>query len=98
MSEIPAKVRLPGNCETAFASGPSARPCGLPSSARAFLAAYMTEFRTYVGIKRSRKRLRNLLARYESRPMVDAAEDLALRVLPTFRLGEPVEVAARAAA
>ncbi|HKB03842.1 MAG TPA: XrtA system polysaccharide deacetylase [Gemmataceae bacterium] len=55
-------------------------------------------FRTYVGIKRSRSRLRDLLVRYESRPMIDAAEDLGLRVLPTFRLGEPVEVAARAAA
>jgi polysaccharide deacetylase family protein (PEP-CTERM system associated) len=55
-------------------------------------------FRTYVGIKRSRSRLRALLARYESRPMIDAADDLGLRVLPTFRLGAPVEVAARAAA
>jgi polysaccharide deacetylase family protein (PEP-CTERM system associated) len=55
-------------------------------------------FRTYVGIKRSRSRLRDLLARYESRPMIDAAEDLALRVLPTYALGEPTEAAARAAA
>ena len=55
-------------------------------------------FRTYVGISKSRRRLRALLARYESRPMIDAADVLRLRVLPTFRLGEPVEVAARAAA
>jgi len=55
-------------------------------------------FRTYVGIKRGRSRLRDLLSRYESRPMIDAADDLGLRILPTFRLGEPVEVAARAAA
>lgn len=55
-------------------------------------------FRTYVGIKRSRSRLRDLLSRYESRPMIDAADELGLRMLPTFRLGEPVEVGVRAAA
>jgi polysaccharide deacetylase family protein (PEP-CTERM system associated) len=58
----------------------------------------VSRFRTYVGIKWSRGRLRDLVMRYESRPMIDAAEELSLRVLPTFRLGTPVEVAARAAA
>jgi hypothetical protein len=45
-------------------------------------------FRTYVGIKRSRKRLRGLLARYESRRMIDAADEIAKggQELPTFQL------------
>jgi polysaccharide deacetylase family protein (PEP-CTERM system associated) len=55
-------------------------------------------FRTYVGISKSQRRLQALLARYESRPMIDAVEDLALRVLPTFELGTPIPAVARAAA
>ena len=44
-------------------------------------------FRTYVGISRSRGRLRDLLARYGSRTMFDAATELESQPpLPTFQL------------
>lgn len=43
-------------------------------------------FRTYVGIPRARARLRQLLARYGSRRLIDAVEELDSRPLPAFRL------------
>src|SRR5262249_61002254 len=44
-------------------------------------------FRTYVGISRTRSRLRRMLARYGSRTMIDAVAELeAQPPLPTFRL------------
>jgi polysaccharide deacetylase family protein (PEP-CTERM system associated) len=43
-------------------------------------------FRTYVGIPRARARLRQLLARYGSRRLIDAVEETEARELPTFRL------------
>jgi polysaccharide deacetylase family protein (PEP-CTERM system associated) len=46
----------------------------------------VARFRTYVGIKRSRKRLKRLLARYESRRMIDAVEEISKLELPTFQL------------
>jgi polysaccharide deacetylase family protein (PEP-CTERM system associated) len=46
-----------------------------------------TRFRTYVGISRTRDRLRRLLARYGSRTMIDAVAELeAQPPLPSFRL------------
>jgi polysaccharide deacetylase family protein (PEP-CTERM system associated) len=45
------------------------------------------KFRTYVGISRTRGRLRRLLARYGSRTMIDAVAELeAQPPLPSFRL------------
>ena len=45
------------------------------------------KFRTYVGISRTRDRLRRLLARYGSRTMIDAVAELeAQPPLPTFHL------------
>jgi len=45
------------------------------------------KFRTYVGISRTRGRLRRLLARYGSRTMIDAVAELEAQPrLPTFRL------------
>lgn len=43
-------------------------------------------FRTYVGIPRARARLRQLLARYGSRRLIDAVNELDARPLPAFRL------------
>jgi polysaccharide deacetylase family protein (PEP-CTERM system associated) len=45
-------------------------------------------FRTYVGIKRSQKRFQRLLARYPSRRMIDAVEELSKlgHELPMFQL------------
>jgi polysaccharide deacetylase family protein (PEP-CTERM system associated) len=43
-------------------------------------------FRTYVGISRARARLRQLLARYGSRRLVDAVDEMEGSDLPAFRL------------
>jgi polysaccharide deacetylase family protein (PEP-CTERM system associated) len=47
----------------------------------------MGRFRTYVGMRRTRRRLRRLLTWYESRPMIEAAGEVESRPLPEFRLG-----------
>src|SRR4051812_48633975 len=43
-------------------------------------------FRTYVGISRARARLRQLLARYGSRRLIDVVEEMEGAELPSFRL------------
>lgn len=43
-------------------------------------------FRTYVGIPRARARLRQLLARYNSRRLIDAVDVVGQTDLPAFRL------------
>jgi polysaccharide deacetylase family protein (PEP-CTERM system associated) len=43
-------------------------------------------FRTYVGIPRARARLKRLLARYGSRPLIEAADEIDRAELPAFRL------------
>jgi hypothetical protein len=43
-------------------------------------------FRTYVGISRARSRLRQLLARYGSRRLIDSVEEVERNELPTFKL------------
>jgi polysaccharide deacetylase family protein (PEP-CTERM system associated) len=43
-------------------------------------------FRTYVGISRARARLRQLLARYGSRRLIDVVEEMERTELPAFRL------------
>ena len=54
----------------------------------------MGRFRTYVGISKSQARLRNLLARYGSRPMGDVADGLdGTAHLPEFALARAVAVA-----
>jgi polysaccharide deacetylase family protein (PEP-CTERM system associated) len=45
-----------------------------------------SRFRTYVGISRARARLRQLLARYGSRPLIDAVNEQDAAELPAFRL------------
>jgi polysaccharide deacetylase family protein (PEP-CTERM system associated) len=43
-------------------------------------------FRTYVGISRARARLRQLLARYGSRRLIDVVDEMERAELPAFRL------------
>jgi polysaccharide deacetylase family protein (PEP-CTERM system associated) len=61
-----------------------------PSQPRLPLGRVST-FRTYVGIRRSRERLKSLLARYGSVRMIDVVEKLERAGVepPVFRLGPP---------
>jgi polysaccharide deacetylase family protein (PEP-CTERM system associated) len=45
-----------------------------------------SRFRTYVVISRARARLRQLLARYGSRPLIEVADEMEQAELPAFRL------------
>ena len=47
-----------------------------------------SRFRTYVGMNRTKSRLRDLLARYNSRPLIEMVEPWLAKALPSFKLSD----------
>ncbi len=47
-----------------------------------------SRFRTYVGMNRTKARLRDLLGRYNSRPMIEMVETWQAKSLPSFNLSD----------